>query len=103
MQDGAQKSFKQVGGTHAVMLKSPFDLAGFKDYKGGDLRLSPAVAASLTDAGEIVKGINDGGPEAWQYKGKAPDIGLCEAGEPLPHYGPREITNQSTKVKKLRR
>ena len=98
MQDGAQKSFKQVGGTHAVMLKSPFDLAGFKDYKGGDLRLSPGVAASLTDAGEIVKGINDGGPEAWQYKGKAPDIGLVEAGEALPHYGPRPAASNDKEI-----
>ena len=95
MQDGAQVSFKKVGGEHAVMLKSPFNLAGFVNYRAGDLRLTPAAAATLIDAGELVKGINDGGPEAWQYKGKAPDIGVVEAGEPLPPYGPRPVPQGS--------
>ena len=71
------------------MLPSPFNLAGFLDYQAGDLRLTPAAAAALIDAGAIVPGINDGGPETWQYTGKAPDIGLVEAGGALPHYGPR--------------
>jgi hypothetical protein len=91
MQDGAVVPFKKIGGRHAVMLKSPFDLAGFVDYKAGDLRLTPAAAAPLVDAGAIVKGVNDGGPAEWQYKGKAPDIGPVEAGESLPHYGPRPV------------
>ena len=95
MQDGALRAFKKVGGAHAVMLKSPFDRAGFSDYKAGDLRLTPAAAAALIDAGDIVKGINDGGPAEWQFKGKAPDIGLVEAGEPLPHYGPRPAPFQA--------
>jgi hypothetical protein len=45
----------------------------------------------LVDGGAIVKGVNDGGPAEWQYKGKAPDIGPVEAGESLPHYGPRPV------------
>jgi hypothetical protein len=95
MQDGKDAEFKKVGGKHAVMLKSPFSLAGFMNYKDGDLRLAPAVANPLVDAGAIVKGINDGGPAEWQFKGKAPDIGLVEARAPLPNYGPRPAAQQN--------
>jgi hypothetical protein len=46
-----------------------------------DLRLRPGSAA--IDAGEVVPGISD------HFAGKAPDLGAYEAGDPLPHYGPR--------------
>ncbi len=46
-----------------------------------DLRLASGGAA--TDAGLRLPGIND------SYRGAAPDLGACEAGEPLPQYGPR--------------
>jgi hypothetical protein len=35
------------------------------------------------DAGVVLPNINDG------FAGKAPDLGCCELGRPLPHYGPR--------------
>jgi hypothetical protein len=35
------------------------------------------------DAGEVIPNINDG------FRGTAPDLGAYEAGEELPHYGPR--------------
>lgn len=46
-----------------------------------DLRLKAGSAA--VDAGLPLPGINDG------YRGRAPDLGAYEFGEPLPHYGPR--------------
>lgn len=53
------------------------------------LALARAHHATAAAAGEIIKGINGEVPTPWQYKGKAPDMGIREAGEPLPHYGPR--------------
>ncbi|HEX9747676.1 MAG TPA: hypothetical protein VGB86_04645 [Methylomirabilota bacterium] len=46
-----------------------------------DLRLDPASRA--VDAGIALPNINDG------FSGQAPDLGCCELGQPLPHYGPR--------------
>jgi hypothetical protein len=46
-----------------------------------DLRLSPASRA--VDAGMVLPNFNDG------FTGAAPDLGCCELGQPLPHYGPR--------------
>ncbi len=48
---------------------------------GADLRLDPAPKA--VEAGVVLPNINDG------HTGKAPDLGCCELGVPLPHYGPR--------------
>lgn len=46
-----------------------------------DLRLQPRSRA--VDAGVRVPNFNDA------FTGKGPDLGCCEIGEPLPHYGPR--------------
>ena len=46
-----------------------------------DLRLDPASRA--VDAGTVLANFSDG------FSGKAPDLGCCELGQPLPHYGPR--------------
>jgi len=46
-----------------------------------DLALRPEAAA--VDAGMSLPNISD------TYAGNAPDLGCCEAGLPLPHYGPR--------------
>jgi len=75
---------------HAIVINHPEKL--FADgtvipadlnveQKVQDLRLSRDSEA--IDRGVILPGINDG------YKGKAPDLGAYEFGQPLPHYGPR--------------
>lgn len=46
-----------------------------------DCRLDPGSRA--VDAGVVLPNINDG------FNGKGPDLGCCELGQPLPHYGPR--------------
>jgi hypothetical protein len=46
-----------------------------------DLRLSPGSRA--VDAGVVLPNFNEG------FTGAAPDLGCCELGQPLPHYGPR--------------
>jgi hypothetical protein len=52
-------------------------------YRGAsvDLRLDPRSRA--VDAGVRLPNFNDA------FTGKAPDLGCCEVGQPLPHYGPR--------------
>ena len=53
-------------------------------FKGDELdyRLRPDGPA--VDQGVILPNFNDG------FKGKAPDLGALEAGEPMPHFGPRK-------------
>jgi hypothetical protein len=48
---------------------------------GIDFRLSPGSLA--VDAGVALPNFNDG------FAGAAPDLGCCELGEGLPHFGPR--------------
>lgn len=44
---------------------------------------SPKAQSPVVDAGKRIDGIND------DFKGKAPDIGAVEQGQPPVHYGPR--------------
>ena len=62
-------------------VRAPDDYRTRYAIEKNDLR--PAEASRAVDAGEVIPTINDG------FRGKAPDIGAYEAGEPLPHYGPR--------------
>ncbi len=52
-----------------------------------DLRLAPGSTA--IDAGQPLPGLNDG------FRGRAPDLGAYELGDPLPQYGPREAVNRN--------
>jgi hypothetical protein len=53
-------------------------LYNFNDF---DFRLRPGSAA--VDRAVAIPNVNDG------FTGKAPDLGALEAGQPVPHYGPR--------------
>ena len=57
-----------------------------KVYNAADLdfRLKPGSAA--IDRGVILPNITDG------FAGSAPDLGALEFGQPLPHYGPRPLS-----------
>jgi hypothetical protein len=54
-----------------------------------DLRLRKGAAA--IDAGIELPNVTDG------FKGRAPDLGAYEFGEPLPHYGPRPRPGQQAR------
>jgi hypothetical protein len=69
------------GGVFASGLQPPDDENRVFNYGRVDLRL--AAATNAADTGEVLPGFNDG------HKGRAPDLGAYELGEPLPHYGPR--------------
>jgi len=62
-------------------LRAPADLKQQFPVEVNDLRLAPRSRA--VDAGAVLPNVNDG------YRGEAPDLGAYEAGEALPHYGPR--------------
>jgi hypothetical protein len=64
-------------------VKPPADVKTQFDPKVNDLRLREGGEA--IDAGVALPNINDG------FAGKAPDLGACELGAPLPHYGPRPV------------
>ena len=82
------KDFSDVerNGVGKIILSDTFREAAFPnppipEREVPDLRLkrgSPAI-----DAGVHIPNINDG------FKGKAPDCGAYEAGQAIPHYGPR--------------
>jgi len=73
--------------THAVKV----DLSVFRNVEfpnpplperePPDLR--PVLGAPVVDTGQRLRNIND------DFRGDGPDIGAYEAGQPLPHYGPR--------------
>jgi hypothetical protein len=63
-----------------VPLPEGNDLTAW-DGNVGDFRLKPTSKA--VDAGMRIPNVNDG------FTGKAPDLGACELGDELPHYGPR--------------
>ena len=50
--------------------------------------LRPDASSRVVDAGLIIPNINE------DYLGKAPDCGAYEAGQKLPHYGPRNLNTE---------
>lgn len=55
-------------------------------YHSMDLNFRLRAGSKAIDAGEPLPTINDG------FRGKGPDLGAIEYGQPEPHYGPRWIT-----------
>ncbi len=72
---------------HAIQVDmSVFDGVEFPDppvpvHKPPDLR--PRPGSAVVDKGVRLPNVND------DFRGAAPDLGAYEAGQPLPHYGPR--------------
>jgi len=62
-------------------LFAPTHFAERRPSAANDPTLAEGSAA--IDKGVLLPNFNDG------FRGKAPDLGCCEAGEPVPHYGPR--------------
>ena len=52
------------------------------DAKDSDFRLR--AGSKAVDAGMVLPNVNDG------YRGRLPDLGACEFGDAVPHYGPRK-------------
>ncbi len=52
-------------------------------YKGEDLDFRLRPDGPAVDKGVVLPNFSDG------FAGKAPDLGACELGAPLPHFGPR--------------
>lgn len=59
----------------------------FPERNVPDMRLRPGSKA--VDAALLIPNIND------NFKGKAPDCGAYELGQPIPHYGPRPLKKNS--------
>jgi hypothetical protein len=82
------KPFSEVEkhGIEKITIKNIFDNIEFPnppvpERNAPDLR--PKHNSLVVDAAVIIPNIND------NFSGKAPDIGAYEAGQELPHYGPR--------------
>lgn len=56
-------------------------------YDPADFDFRPRPGGVAIDRGMLLPSITDG------YAGHAPDLGAYEAGQPLPHYGPRPLPN----------
>ncbi|HEY7041807.1 MAG TPA: hypothetical protein VID28_23255 [Methylomirabilota bacterium] len=68
-------------GNFAGGLEPPRDPERRQPSASVDLRLAPRSRA--VDAGVRLPNFND------VFTGTGPDLGCCEVGQPLPHYGPR--------------
>ena len=82
------KPFSEVEkhGIEEIALAGTFDNVTFPnppipEKEAPDLR--PKPGSRVIDAGMLIPNIND------DFRGGAPDCGAYEAGQPLPHYGPR--------------
>lgn len=62
-------------------LRPPPDFRAALPREANDLRLAPGSPAAAS--GVVVPNFSDG------FAGRAPDLGCCEGGAPLPRYGPR--------------
>jgi hypothetical protein len=69
-------------GTLANGLRPPTNTGVPLSSEETDFRL--ANDSRAVDAGVPLPNFNDG------FRGRAPDLGCCELGEALPHYGPRQ-------------
>jgi len=69
-------------------LKPPNPATRHAVYHAMDLNFRLKAGGKAIDAGVLLPTIND------NFKGKAPDLGALESGQPEPHYGPRWITWQ---------
>jgi hypothetical protein len=83
-----ERPFSEVEkhGVEQIKLEDTFTNVQFPnppipEREAPDLRLKPGSRA--IDAAQRIPNIND------DFKGKAPDCGAYELGQPLPHYGPR--------------
>ena len=65
----------------SVFDNVPFPTPAIPERAPADLR--PRPGSAVVDAALRIPNIND------DASGKAPDIGAYEAGQALPHYGPR--------------
>jgi hypothetical protein len=52
-------------------------------FKGEDLDFRLKDGGPAVDRGVVLPNFSDG------FKGKAPDLGALELGDPMPHFGPR--------------
>lgn len=68
-------------GEFATGLAAPDSVKDYVDPSKNDPRLDGDSRA--VDAGVVLANFNDG------FRGAAPDLGCCELGEALPHFGPR--------------
>lgn len=85
-----ERNFSEVEkhGVEQIMLENTFFNVDFPNppipsWGIPDLRLKPGSKAE--DAAIFIPNIND------NFKGKAPDCGAYEMGQPMPHYGPRTL------------
>ena len=62
-------------------LRPPASYEVFQEAERNDPRLAPDSRA--VDRGVLIANFSDG------FTGNAPDLGCCELGAPLPHFGPR--------------
>lgn len=69
------------GGVFMSGLGPPSDYRRRQDPMANDPR--PAPSSRAIDRGVFLSNFSDG------FRDEAPDLGCCELGVPLPHFGPR--------------
>ncbi|MGK2860495.1 MAG: hypothetical protein ACSLE0_01060, partial [Chitinophagaceae bacterium] len=67
-------------------MQAPDPATPHRIYHAADINFSLNQKGKAVDMGMILPNVNDG------YRGKAPDLGAIEVGEPIPVYGVRGIS-----------
>jgi hypothetical protein len=85
---GLEKHSVEVDYTIFENMKGPDPAKPHSIYHATDINFKLKPKSKAIDAGVNLPTVNDA------FKGKAPDLGAIEAGEPEPLYGPRGNLNQ---------
>jgi hypothetical protein len=81
LRTGSTEAHAVHAGLEAFSAAIAFPGAAMTAFPAQDLR--PKAGSVLIDQGQLLPGLNSG------FAGAAPDLGAYEAGQALPHYGPR--------------
>jgi len=87
-ESGQEKHSIEIDYDIFTNLAPPDPRTPHRVYHATDIDFTLNPKGKAVDKGEVLPNVNDG------FKGKAPDIGAIEAGDPMPIYGARRNKNQ---------
>lgn len=86
---GQEKHGIEVDYNIFMNMRAPDSANRYAVYHSSEIDFRLNVKSKAIDAGLMLPNINN------RFKGKAPDLGALEAGETIPVYGPRWVTDKS--------
>lgn len=87
-ESGLEKHSVEVDYDIFTRLSPPDPTTPHRVYHATDIDFNLALKGKAVDKGVVLPNVNDG------FKGKLPDLGAIEAGDPMPVYGAKRNRNQ---------